>query len=742
MNATPSAQIVEDVCRLDPDLDPRVVEDFLSRMDGDYVAGQSVEDVALHVRMTMSLEGATNAVVRVIPRPEERYDVVVVAYDYFAEFSLLCGLLASHGLAIESGRVHTLGAEPRSPAWRRPRTGRPPAAPSRKIVDVFRVAPGDPAEAPQGALLEQELRPLLALLAQGRTDEARETLNRRLVGCLARSRAPFAGTVSPIDIAFDDDASAAWTVMRVRGHDTPGFLYAVSNALAMRHIYVHGVRIESEGTEVRDEFLIGRAAGGRLESEDERQTLRLAVALIKQFTHFLPWAPDPARALQHFDQFLDRVMEAGAGSEALKLLRGPDGFTPLARVLGSSDFLWEDFLRAHFEQLVPALQEWQSRPLGSEGRIRARLEARLEAAGDTDDARVRALNEFKDEEMFAADVKRLLDSRVCLEDFSATLTELAEAVLEQAFQLGLAPLTAEHGLPRLADGTQCPVSLLGLGKFGGREMGYASDLELIVVYGGPGTTEKSGIDNGQFFERVAQALPRIIESRDEGIFHVDQRLRPHGNKGPLATPFPAMQEYYRSGTDAHPFERQALIKLRRVGGDEDLGRAVEAFRDSYVWSGEPWDLEAALHLRDRQVRELVAPGRFNVKYSPGGLVEVEYATQYLQILNGRDRPEVRTPSTREALDRLAAVGVLTPSEHRDLAGAYVFWRNVVDALRMVRGNARDLLLPEDGSFELAFLARRLAYSQSDWDAAAEGLSRDAARHRDAVSGFFMGRFRG
>jgi [glutamine synthetase] adenylyltransferase / [glutamine synthetase]-adenylyl-L-tyrosine phosphorylase len=741
MTATRPAKLVEDVCRFDPGLDPQGVEEFLSGMDEGYVAGQAPGDVALHVRMSASLDPTATAVVRVVPRPEGTFDVVVVAYDYFAEFSLLCGLLAAHGLAIESGRVHTLAAPPRPPEPRRRRTGHGSAAPSRKIVDVFRVAPGRSGGAPDGPLLEGELRALLELLAQGRTDEARETLNRRLVGSLARSGASFVGTLSPIDITFHDDASAAWTVMRVRGRDTPGFLYSVANALAMRRIYVHGVRIESEGAEVRDEFLIGHAAGGRLESEGERQTLRLAVALIKQFTHFLPWAPDPARALQHFDQFLDRVMAAGAGSEALKLLRGPDGFTPLARVLGSSDFLWEDFLRAHFEQLIPALQEWPSRPLGSGERLRVRLRARLESARSAE-ARVRALNQFKDEEIFAADVKRLLDPGVCLEDFSATLTELAEAVLGEAFHLGSEPLEAEHGLPRLADGAPCPVSLIGLGKFGGREMGYASDLELMVVYGGPGATEKSGIENGQFFERVAQALPSIIESRDEGIFHVDLRLRPHGNKGPLATPFPAMKEYYRSGTDAHPFERQALIKLRRVGGDEDLGGAVEAFRDSYVWSGEPWDLNAALHLRDRQVRELVTLGRFNVKYSPGGLVEVEYATQYLQIQNGQDHPEVRSPSTREALDGLVDAGALSPAEHRDLTKAYAFWRNVVDALRMVRGNARDLLLPEDGSFELAFLARRMGYTGSDWSAAAEEMSRDAARHRDAVSRFFTTRFRG
>jgi glutamate-ammonia-ligase adenylyltransferase len=233
----------------------------------------------------------------------------------------------------------------------------------------------------------------------------------------------------------------------------------------------------------------------------------------------------------------------------------------------------------------------------------------------------------------------------------------------------------------------------------------------------------------------------VIESRAEGIFHIDLRLRPHGNKGPMATPLEALAQYYRPGGDADPFERQALIKLRRVGGDDALGRAVEALRDDYVYGPAPWDLDAALHLRERQVRELVAPGRFNVKYSPGALVDCEYSAQYLQILHGREKLALRTPSTREALDRSRQAGILTADEHEHLSQAYLFWRQVADALRMVRGNARDLLLPEEGSFEFSFLARRLVYGGADWAAGAAALARDVARHRERVSGFFARRFK-
>ena len=140
-------------------------------------------------------------------------------------------------------------------------------------------------------------------------------------------------------------------------------------------------------------------------------------------------------------------------------------------------------------------------------------------------------------------------------------------------RLGLAygRLALAHGPPRLSEGRVCPVALLGLGKFGGRELGYASDLELMAVYEGPGTTERSGTSNGEFFERLVQDLVETLEAREEGIFHIDLRLRPHGKKGALASPLGLLRDYYRVGGEAHAFERQALIKMRAVAGDRGPG---------------------------------------------------------------------------------------------------------------------------------------------------------------------------
>jgi glutamate-ammonia-ligase adenylyltransferase len=343
--------------------------------------------------------------------------------------------------------------------------------------------------------------------------------------------------------------------------------------------------------------------------------------------------------------------------------------------------------------------------------------------------------------MLLADMRRLLDPVFTLEAFSGSLGDLTEAVVEEALVLARQEALNAHGRPLRADGSEAPFAAFGLGKFGGREMGYASDIELLFAYDGPGTTERTGADAGVFFEDLVRRFTDLIIAREDGFFHVDLRLRPHGRKGPLASPLTLLRDYYRAGGEAHPFERQALIKLRHAAGDETLGGAVERLRDAYVWSGESFSLEEALRLRDRQVRELVPPGRFNVKLSPGGLVEVEYAAQYLQIEHGRDHPALRTPSTLAALAGLARAGLLTVEEERDLREGYIFWRVVADGLRMVRGAAHDLLLPEAGSVELRLLARRLGYPGADWHQAADRLSDDVRRHRERIAAVFATRFR-
>ena len=198
------------------------------------------------------------------------------------------------------------------------------------------------------------------------------------------------------------------------------------------------------------------------------------------------------------------------------------------------------------------------------------------------------------------------------------------------------------------------------GKFGGRELGYASDIEVLFVYGGAGRTSgKQSIENSEYFERLAQELLQWIEAKQEGIFHLDVRLRPHGGKGSLSNPLDEITSYYSDKGLAAPFERQALIKLRHVAGDAALGKQVEAHRDRYVYSGAPWDLATALDLRRQQLKQLVERGTVNAKLSPGGVVDIEYAIQYLQIMHGHKHAALRTPNAMQALAGLIECGIVS-----------------------------------------------------------------------------------
>jgi glutamate-ammonia-ligase adenylyltransferase len=726
-------EVRAEVRRQGGSVDEVVFADFLSRLPRSYLDQASPAKTARHLLLATTLGAGRRARVSVVPADHGRYEVSVVAFDYFAELSIVCGLLAAHGLDIEAGHVHTLEA-PSPPSAAVPARGpfpRPrarPSGPGRRIVDVFEVRPLA-GQVPEPERLERELVALLDEVAEGRGADAREALNLRLVEAIER-----AGPVDPgegdLEIRFVDDAGdPGSTLLEVEGRDAPGFLYALTNALAMRGIYIHEVQIASAAGRVHDRFRIARAAGGGLEAGEEREALRTTIALIQQFTRRLPGTPDPGRALRYFDQFLDRAQDLAKGE--LEAIASPEGLKDLARLLGSSSFLWEDVLRHRFLRFLPALAGWRA-PLLPRAVLAARLRDALRKAPPEE--RPAVVRDFRDEQALRIEVRRVLDPGFDLAAFSSALAELGDALVEELVRAVAEPLRptaddASDPLPALA--------VFGLGKFGGREMGYASDLELLFVYEGP---EAGATDSGPFADAVVRGVQAWLDAPEGSLFHVDLRLRPHGAKGPLASPLSALAAYYRPGGGAAPFERQALLKLRPVAGPPALVEAVLAVRDAFVWSGEPWDRNDALRLRERQARELVPPGRFNVKLSPGGLVDAEYAVQYLQILHGGDDPGLRTPSTLQALDRLAETGRISPAEHDDLRLGYLFWRQVADALRIVRGHAADLLLPDEGSDALGFLARRLGYPGGRAEAAA-ALDADVDRHRLRLRAFYDARFR-
>jgi glutamate-ammonia-ligase adenylyltransferase len=699
-----SKKTIESLC---PGVDKELVQDFFARMDEDYFSTFSAQEISSHIALSCGLDPEHRVRVRVTPHPSGEFDIVIVGFDYLSEFSMFCGLLSAFGLDIREGDIYSF-------ARRAVRASRPLP---RKIVDVFRVAikRGETFDEAKQREFQQELQALAQLLAEGSTDLARERLNRFLTERIERMDEPLSGLHSPVEIDFDNQISPEWTVMEARSEDSFGFLYAMSNALSMRGIYIHKVKIRSAGHEATDQFFIVDRWGHKIEDGREQERLRMAVAMIKEFTRFLPEAPDPAKAMRHFDQFLDKIAEEEFPDHIVSFLAGREGMNMLAHLLGSSDFLWDEFLRIHFKELLPVLENFTKTERAHRELPRFGKDASFEE-------KKKLLNRYKDTQLFLIDMKHLLDPGLTLTDFSQALTGLAELVIGEAVKI-----CSEH-----LGGAPCPFTICALGKFGGREMGYASDLELLFVHDGQGSTP--------FFESLVRQVNDFIEARPKGIFHIDLRLRPYGEKGTLSTPFEQFAKYYSVNGPAAPFERQALIKLRWVAGGEVLGRRVEAHRDSFTYSGAPWDWENALHLRRRQMRELVKPKQINVKYSAGGIVDIEYAVQYLQLLNGKDHPEVRLPNTLEALDQLRRLQIIREEDYGVLHKAYLFLRNLIDALRIVRGDASDLVLPEETSEEFKSLARRLGYREKDRTKGAALLAADMRDSMKKVNDYFLTRF--
>ena len=637
-------------------------------------------DVAIEAR---PLEGGGNGEAGALA-------VTVAAADSPGALSLIAGAFTAHGFDIVNGDLFTL---------RRAAAGE---APARLLLDRFEVRAPDPAADPPAAI-GGDLREAFALLAAGEADAARELAIDGVRGALPRREGP-APPMYPVAVAVDTASDPGATALTIAGADERGFLFAFANALALLQVSVLRAEVRTEDGEGRDTFWVTTEGGAKLEDPSRLEELRVVAVLIRQFTHLLPLAPDPAQALRQFNALARGMLARDRRGASLAALADEGVLETLAAALGVSRFLWEDFLRLQHENLFPVLTD---RP-GLDARKTADgLRAEAHADGPPDAG---ALNAFKDRELFRIDLRHVSD-RIGFADFSAELTDLAEVVVGEAGALAERTLRERHGAPRLASGAPCRWTIAALGKFGGRELGFASDLELITVYEDAGTTDGAGpIPNSAWFEQFVRGVRDAVRAPREGIFELDLRLRPHGEAGSLANALAGCRAYYAPDGGALQFERMALVRLRAVAGDEALGRELEAIRDAFVYSGAPFDAAALRAVRERQRTELVAPGERNAKHGEGGLVDIEYWVQAHQIVEGASNPDVRRTNTLEAIAAIGRAGCLGEADAAELAEAYRFLRRLIGALRVVRGNARDLTIPPAASREFAYLARRLAFA--------------------------------
>ncbi|MCH2204080.1 MAG: glutamine synthetase adenylyltransferase, partial [Fuerstiella sp.] len=491
------------------------------------------------------------------------------------------------------------------------------------------------------------------------------------------------------------------TIVAIESPDCPGFLFELTNALTLCGFCIRGADIRVSDRTARDTFGLTEF-GRRAPLEPERiRELHTVAVLIQQFTQWVQSSADPATALVRFRQLLRALIRAPDQAEAAIILQNPEVLRKVARVLGLSRHLWEDALR-HQGLLIP----WLADPdVLAEPVSGAQLCADLTANewGDLNDFRsaILHLNQAKDRHLFRIELRHVLGHTNAFGEFSREVTQLAEAVLLSAAELGWEEFEKDSPAPA------CAWTLAGLGKLGGIEMGYASDIELLLIY--------DAVDQGsaRWFERLLRRVKSIVQTRYDGIFDIDLRMRPWGQAGSAAVPLQQFREYYSAEGNAWPFERQAMIKLRPFGPDRKFGERVTALRDRAIYDGRKPDLLAMQGLREEQVRQHVRPSTIHAKLSEGCLVDLEYAVQGLQLRFGHKYPELRSSNTADAILVAGKLELITAEQLQTTLAAHQYLRQLIDCLRMVRGNARDLVVPERGSPQGHQLTRRLKLMYGD-----------------------------
>ncbi|MCX5880190.1 MAG: glutamate-ammonia-ligase adenylyltransferase, partial [Deltaproteobacteria bacterium] len=542
--------------------DEKLRGEHIARLGERYSRIFSEKDVERHLAALARLSTRHPVEILLDPRRDGTLDCTVLAFDYPSEFSLITGILAGMGFSIVSGEVFTDEGIPQT-VNKRKRLEREDLGKRRRIIDLFSgvVATPFPLET-WGAELRSRMEAAIRLLEKGdeaSITEVKQQVNELVVRRLAPLQQDSYPVPYPVEIQIDEHAGA-FTRLRVISEDTPAFLYALSNALSLHDVSIEHVRIRTIHGRVEDEIDLVDLRGRKIDNPELLNRVKFSVLLTKQFTYFLGAAPDPFTALSRFEQIVRDVVQKKKEKEWLDLLTHPHLLKDLARLLGASDFLWEDFIRLQYETLLPMLSPYvRTHPLAEATETLAeRMREALKDALSLEEQGQR-LNGFKDREIFFIDLDHILHPESTFDSFALALTRLAERVVDQGARLVYEDLTRRFGRPRTVAGLEARYAILGLGKLGGAALGYASDLELLFVYSDSGTTDgDKPITNAEFFDRLVKGVTGLIKSKREGIFQLDLRLRPFGNAGPLAGSLDSFCRYYGPAGPSHSYERLAL----------------------------------------------------------------------------------------------------------------------------------------------------------------------------------------
>lgn len=319
-----------------------------------------------------------------------------------------------------------------------------------------------------------------------------------------------------------------------------------------------------------------------------------------------------------------------------------------------------------------------------------------------------------------------------LEETMQAVSSLAEASLELALDYHYETLTNRFGIPRDEHGEEVKMIILGLGKLGGYELNYSSDIDLIFAYDSAGTTDgERSTSNQEFFDKLGRKVIASLDRIDADgfVFRTDMRLRPNGESGPLVLSSAAMEHYYQ--THGRNWERYAMIKARVVAGDRNSGATLLSMMKPFIYR-KYLDFSAFDSIREMKTlieRQLESSGaQGDVKLGRGGIREIEFLVQNHQLIRGGRERSLQTSSLYEAMRQMTVLGVLDSEAFDQLLYAYRFLRNVEHRLQMV-ADRQTQKLPSEASGQL-----RLAFAMGfpDWEQFLEQLD----FHRENVHQLF------
>ena len=449
-------------------------------------------------------------------------------------------------------------------------------------------------------------------------------------------------------------------------------------------------------------------------------TLDLLAVLCEQIERHLPICADPDMALNNLERFILAARNPlGMGTF---FQRDTDALPILVQILSTSQHL-SDLLITDSEGF-DLLRLSEGAPVARQALVDD-ITAEVSAL-EHDPAVLRALRRFKRRETL-----RIAYGDIVREQSLRTVTKqisfLADAVLEAALRAAGKKLGAQRGTPMGPGGRPARFTVLGMGKLGGMELNYSSDIDLIFLYDFDGKTDgKHSISNLEFFDQLSRELVRLVIERTElgQIYRVDLRLRPEGERGPIVIGMESALNYY--DLRGRTWERQAFIKARPVAGSQELGREfldrlTPWIYGRYLTAADIAGIKALKRRIEQQAHHAGADAR-DVKTGHGGIRDVEFVIQFLQLLNGGSLPELRTPNTLDALAQLEQVGCLTDLERSLLEENYSFLRKVEHRLQIML-DLQTHLLPLDDA-ETRKLALRMGYIDSLDNPALEAFIND------------------